>query len=88
MAEGVYELVETASALGSAGVFVTAVFALFTGFGGVRAAAATLVTGVVLYAGCSLVELLYPFLTSLAGALTVFVVVGLVERSPMAPAEA
>jgi Na+/proline symporter len=88
MAEGVYELVETASALGSAGVFVTAVFALFTGFGGPRAAAVSLVSGVVLYAGCSLVGLPYPFLTSLAGALSLFVVVGLAERAPTAPAEA
>lgn len=36
-AEGVYALVESASAFGSAGVFIVAVFALFTRFGGARA---------------------------------------------------
>jgi VIT1/CCC1 family predicted Fe2+/Mn2+ transporter len=81
MAEGVYELVETASALGSAGVFVTASFALFSNFGGSRAAAATLVTGVAVYVGASFGGLPYPFLTSLAAALTVFVVAGLSERA-------
>jgi Na+/proline symporter len=88
IAEGVYELVETASALGSAGVFVTATFALFTNFGGARAAAATLATGVLLYAGSSLLGAPYPFLTSLAGAFAVFLVVGLAERAIGTPAQA
>jgi Na+/proline symporter len=47
--EGVFALVEEASAFGSAGALVTVTFALFTRVGGVRTASATLVAGVVSY---------------------------------------
>lgn len=44
------ELVEIASAFGSAGVIVTALFALFTRIGGPASAAAAIVTGVTIWA--------------------------------------
>lgn len=42
----IHDLVETASAFGSAGVFVTALFALFTGFGGAASAYASVGAGI------------------------------------------
>ncbi|HEU5323924.1 MAG TPA: sodium:solute symporter, partial [Methylomirabilota bacterium] len=71
-AEGVFALVEQASAFGSAGALVTIVFGLFTGIGGARTAAATLVVGVAAYVGGLVVGIAYPVLTSLAAALATF----------------
>jgi Na+/proline symporter len=45
------DLVETASAFGSAGVFVTVLFGLFTRIGGPTAAYAAMLTGLVVWAG-------------------------------------
>jgi Na+/proline symporter len=68
-AEGVYSLVEEASAFGSAGIFVVALFGLFTRFGGSASALAALLTGVVAWiAGEHLLGIPYPYLASLAGA--------------------
>lgn len=72
-ARGVYELVETASAFGSAGTFVTATFGLFTPWGGPRTALATLVAGPVVYVGGVAGGLETPFLASLAAALGTYV---------------
>lgn len=47
--DGIYTLIEEASAFGSSGVFVAVFFGLFTRFGGARAAAAALAVGVVVY---------------------------------------
>jgi Na+/proline symporter len=79
--DGVKELVATASAFGSAGVFVVAVFALFTGFGGRIAAYGALIVGM----GVWLVAhyaLAYetPYMLALGTALAVYVVAGAVER--------
>jgi Na+/proline symporter len=79
-AEGVFALVEQASALGSAGVLVTACFALFTRLGGPRTAAATLGAGVVVYLMALIADFPYPFLLSLALALGVYVVGAVLER--------
>lgn len=68
-AEGVFALVELASSLGSAGVVVTTLFALFTGLGSARTAAATLVMGLVGYLAASIGGLETPFLLSLLAAL-------------------
>jgi len=46
----IHDLVETASAFGSAGVFVTALFALFTRFGGPLSAYASVVSGMQAWA--------------------------------------
>ena len=49
--ERIHDLVETASAFGSAGVFVTALFALFTRFGGPASAYASVAAGMLVWAG-------------------------------------
>jgi Na+/proline symporter len=64
-AEGVFELVEQASAFGSAGALVTVTFGLFTTWGGARAAIAALLTGIVTYLGATLAGATAPFLLSL-----------------------
>jgi len=46
----IHDLVETASAFGSAGVFVTALFALFTRLGGPLSAYASIVSGMLVWA--------------------------------------
>lgn len=67
-AQGVAELVEDASAFGSAGVLVVISFGLFTPLGGTLAATASLAGGLVTYVGGTLAGIPYPFITSLAAA--------------------
>jgi Na+/proline symporter len=50
------DLVETASAIGSSGLIVVALFGLFTRFGGPAAAACALVTGAVVWIVASILE--------------------------------
>jgi Na+/proline symporter len=85
-ARGVFELVETASAFGSAGTLVTICFGMFTSWGGARTAIATLVTGVASYMGASITEMSTPFLISLAASLSVYVIGAALEslRQPKA----
>ncbi len=79
--DGVYSLVETASAFGSAGIFVVAVFGLFTRFGGARSALATLVAGISVWVWAEYVSSIStPYLLSLAVALTTYIVFALIER--------
>ncbi|HEV8265491.1 MAG TPA: hypothetical protein VGQ06_11105 [Gemmatimonadales bacterium] len=73
-AEGVFALVEQASAFGSAGSLVTVCFGLFTVWGGARTAMATLATGMLSYLWARVAGMPYPFLTSLATALLVYLV--------------
>jgi Na+/proline symporter len=73
-AEGVFALVEQASALGSAGVLVTVCFALFSRVGGARTAAATLAGGMASYLIALAVGFPYPFLASLAASLGSYLV--------------
>lgn len=68
-ATGVFALVETASSFGSAGVLVTTLFALFTGLGSPRTAAATLLAGIAVYVGAVTMDAATPFLASLAASL-------------------
>ena len=49
-ADGIYELVATASAFGSAGIFVVGLFGLFSRVGGAASAYAALVAGVAVWA--------------------------------------
>jgi Na+/proline symporter len=49
-AEGIYELVATASAFGSAGIFVVGLFGLFSRFGGAASAHAALAAGMLVWA--------------------------------------
>ena len=81
-AEGVYALVETASAFGSAGLFVVALFGLFSRFGGPRAATAAMLTGMAAWiAGAYVWDLAIPYLTSLGAALAAYLITALFERS-------
>jgi hypothetical protein len=79
-AEGVFALVEQASAFGSAGALVTVSFGLFTTWGGARTAMATLATGILTYAVASLVGAELPFLMSLAASLGCYVIAASLER--------
>jgi len=78
---GVYELVEEASAFGSAGVFIAAVFGLFSRFGGPRAAYAALVVGTALWVGGHYVlDLTAPYVLALTAAFLAYVGVAMFER--------
>src|SRR5688572_5881303 len=78
-AEGVFALVEQASAFGSAGAFVVVCFGLFTGFGGVAAALVTLILGTVSYVVLNAADADYPFLISLGLSFVSFVLVASLE---------
>lgn len=80
-AEGVFELVEEASAFGSAGTLVTVCFGLFTTFGGAMAGGLTLVAGMVTYLAASWGSFAYPFLLSLGISLATYVVTAFAERA-------
>jgi Na+/proline symporter len=81
------DLVEIASAFGSAGVFVTACFAMFTNFGGPRSAAAAIIAGVAVWAvGRFALEWDAPYITALITSLASYVGVALVEKRELEPA--
>jgi len=76
----IHDLVETASAFGSAGVFVTALFALFTRFGGPASAYASVVAGMVIWAGAKYVAgLSAPYLLGLLAATCSYISVALLQ---------
>lgn len=76
----IHDLVETASAFGSAGVFVTALFALFTRFGGSASAYASVAAGMLVWAaGKYAVGLATPYLFGLLAATIAYVGVALLE---------
>jgi Na+/proline symporter len=76
----IHDLVQTASAFGSAGVFVTALFALFTRFGGPASAYVSVVAGMLVWAGAKYVlDLGAPYLLGLSAALVGYVAVALLE---------
>jgi solute:Na+ symporter, SSS family len=80
-AEGIHELVETASAFGSAGVFVATLFALFTTFGGALSAYTSILAGMLVWAGCKFgLGLDTPYLLGLGAALVGYVGVALIEQ--------
>jgi Na+/proline symporter len=85
-AGGIYELVATASAFGSAGIFVIGVFGLFTSFGGARSAYAALIAGMVVWvAGEYVLGWATPYVISLGSALTAYVVAALLARRETLP---
>lgn len=86
-AEGVYHLVEQASAFGSAGALVIVVFGLFTRLGGPRTAAATLAAGLGVYLWGSFTATSYAFLLSLGAALGTYVLGIVVELASARRAE-
>jgi Na+/proline symporter len=85
-AEGVFALVEQASAFGSAGVLVTVTFGLFSDRGGEMAAGATLLAGLGVYLAAVATGADYPFLMSLAASLAAYLVIATVEPAGRMPA--
>lgn len=77
-AEGVYALVEEASAFGSSGLFAVILFGMRSGYGGRITACATLITGVVSYVVFAYllptlgVELAFPYLLSLVASVACY----------------
>jgi Na+/proline symporter len=81
-AGGIYQLVETASAFGSAGIFIVGVFGLFSRVGGSLSAYAALVTGMLVWlAGEYLLQWQAPYLASLSCALAAYLGAAFVEGS-------
>lgn len=79
--ERIKDLVELASAFGSAGVFVTTLFALFTRFGGPQAATSAMLTGMTGWVvGRFVLHLEAPYLTAMALSAIVYVGMALLER--------
>jgi Na+/proline symporter len=85
-AGGIYELVATASAFGSAGIFVVGMFGLFSRVGGPASAHAALVTGVVVWAaGEYWLAWRTPYVAALAAALAAYLAAAiLLRRAPLA----
>lgn len=80
-AEGISELVETASAFASAGVFVALVFGMFTRFGGAGSAFAALVLGSVVWmVGKYVLNMPAPYLTGILAAAVGYVLAALIGR--------
>jgi Na+/proline symporter len=72
-AGGIYELVATASAFGSAGIFVVGMFGLFSRVGGPRSAYAALITGMAVWAaGEYVLAWPTPYVAALAAALLAY----------------
>lgn len=81
-AEGVYNLVVDAAAFGTAGIFTTVVFGLFTKFGGKWAAASTMFVAMGTWLIATYVfDLGWAYLLSLFLAFTTYVVVAIWERN-------
>jgi solute:Na+ symporter, SSS family len=79
--ERIKGLVEIASAFGSAGVFVTAVFGMFTRFGGAWAAATSICTGTIVWAvGHFAFEWSAPYLLAIGCSAAVYIAVAIVEH--------
>jgi Na+/proline symporter len=79
------ELVEIASAFGSAGVLVAALFGLFTRLGGPRSAIAAMLTGLGAWAiGRFVLGTTMPYVTAIALSTVVYVAVALAERRTQA----
>ena len=77
------DLVEIASSFGSAGVFVTACFAIFTNFGGPRSAAAAMLGGAAVWAaGRFMLDWPAPYIAGLIFSLAAYIAVALFERQP------
>jgi len=71
-AEGVYALVEQASAFGSSGILVTVLFALFTPWGSARTATLTLLGGLMVYLGGVVAGIPAPYVASLGASLLIW----------------
>lgn len=87
--EGIYSLVEEASAFGSSGVLVVILFALFTKWGREGSAIATLVTGIASYGLAEYIfHLPYSYTFSLAASVVVYLFFAWVQRAQPMPVAA
>lgn len=80
--EGVYELVSTASAFGSAGIFIVGMFGLFSRVGGPASAYAALVVGMVVWGTGTLLEWSTPYIAALACSFAAYLA-GVPVRRPV-----
>jgi Na+/proline symporter len=81
-ADGIYELVATASAFGSAGIFVVGMFGLFSRVGGPASAYAALVVGMGVWGAGTLLEWSTPYVAALACSLAAYLA-GATVRQPV-----
>lgn len=80
-AESIFELVQQANGLGSAGILVVVCFGLFTRFGGARAARATLAVGFLTWAlGTYVTAWEATYLISLGASLVTYIASAWIER--------
>jgi Na+/proline symporter len=87
-ADGIYELVATASAFGSAGIFVVGMFGLFSRLGGAASAYAALVVGIVVWAaGEYWLEWSTPYVAALAASLAAYLAAAALARGAPLPAQ-
>jgi Na+/proline symporter len=85
--ERIKDLVELASAFGSAGVFVTTIFALFTRIGGPQAATSAMLTGMTAWVvGRFVLQLPAPYLTAMAMSAAVYLGMAMLEGRATASA--
>ena len=83
-AGGIYELVATASAFGSAGIFVVGLFGLFSRVGGAPSAYAALVAGVVVWAaGEYWLGWSTPYVAAVAAALAAYLAAAALAPRPL-----
>ena len=71
-AEGIYQLVATASAFGSAGIFIVGMFGLFSRIGGPASAYAGLLTGMLVWLAGTLLDWHTPYVAALVAALLAY----------------
>jgi Na+/proline symporter len=80
-AEGVYALVEEASAFGGAPIFIVVLLGLFTRIGHAKSAAAALIVGMIAWlVGSYALELTTPYLASMAASLMAYLFVAVWEN--------
>lgn len=87
--DNAFAMVEEASALGSAGLFVIMTAGLFTRFGGTASAMSALLTGTAVWMAASrMAPAHHPYLLSLGCAAAAYALAGLLDRkAPEAPAQ-
>lgn len=78
---GIYDLLESASSFGTAGVLVVTLFALWSRWGGPFAAGLCLLGGILIYPlGEYILKIQAPFVITLISCLVIYVTVGLFEQ--------
>jgi len=82
--EGIYQLVESASYLGTSGLLVVSLFGLWTSFGKTKAAITTLTVGLFFHPIADRgLELESPFLMTITLCVFIYLTIGFFERRPV-----